>query len=166
MIAAQGVKVRFMQYADVGLKVYNNTLMTTPARFAAERGMSEAIVDGLIEATKLTLLDPEQALALFYKEVPEAALVAATKEQVRIGLGIFGVSILEETARVKGLGYAEPADFETMTDLTMKYLAKEGDKRPTVPEMLTNDFVGKVKLSDADWQKALANAKEFKSFLA
>jgi hypothetical protein len=53
-----------------------------------------------------------------------------------------------------------------MTDLVMKYIAKEGEKRPAVADMLTNKFVGGIKLSDAEWATANKGLDEFKGYLS
>jgi hypothetical protein len=48
----------------------------------------------------------------------------------------------------------------------MKYLARDGDKRPVASEIMTNKFAGEVKLSPAEWDKALKGAQEFRGFLS
>jgi hypothetical protein len=48
------------------------------------------------------------------------------------------------------MGYSDPKDYETMTDLVMKYVAREDDKRPPVPDMMTNRFARGLKLPPAE----------------
>jgi len=64
------------------------------------------------------------------------------------------------------MGYMEPKDYESMTDLVMKYLAKEGDQRPEVVNMMTNQFVGDHKPSAAEWDQMQKNAQEFRAYLS
>jgi len=52
------------------------------------------------------------------------------------------------------MGYSDPKDYETMTDLVMRYVAREDDKRPPVPDMMTNRFAGGLKLPPAEWDVA------------
>jgi hypothetical protein len=40
---------------------------------------------------------------------------------------------------------------EKMTDFVMQYQAEAGAKRPDIPNMFDNSYVGKVKLTDAEW---------------
>ena len=63
------------------------------------------------------------------------------------------------------MGWMEPKDYEAMTDLVMKYLAKEGDQRPDIAKMMTNRFLGDLKVSPAEWQQMQANAQEFRPYL-
>jgi len=53
-----------------------------------------------------------------------------------------------------------------MTDLVMKYLAKEGDERPEMAKIMTNQFVGDLKPSTADWDQMQKNAQEFRAYLS
>jgi NitT/TauT family transport system substrate-binding protein len=153
-------------FGDVGMTLYNNTLMTQPARLAAEPELCGAMADGLLQAVKFVLLEPEEAIKIFFKEVPEMGLAAQAREQTRVGLGIFRYVMLREPARVNGLGYADPKAYEEMTDLVMKYIAREGEKRPDVAAMLTNRFAGQIRLSDAEWARAGKDMDEFRSYLS
>jgi NitT/TauT family transport system substrate-binding protein len=65
-----------------------------------------------------------------------------------------------------GIGYAVPKDYEDMTELVMKYVAAKDDKTPAQTTLLTNDFAGKLKLTQSEWDKAMANAEPFRHFLA
>jgi hypothetical protein len=51
------------------------------------------------------------------------------------------------------MGYTEPKDYEVMTDLVMKYIARETDKRPSVADMMTNRFAGIIALTPAEWEQ-------------
>ena len=48
----------------------------------------------------------------------------------------------------------------------MKYLAAPGDRRPAPEEVFTNDLVGSVSLTAAEWDVAAASAAPFKAMLA
>jgi NitT/TauT family transport system substrate-binding protein len=58
-----------------------------------------------------------------------------------------------------------PQDFETMTDLVMNYIARENDERPPVASMMSNRFVGGLRLSDGEWQQAQKSALEFWAYV-
>ncbi len=165
ILYAGDYKPRFMLFSKYGIPLYHNSLMTQPARLAKDPGVCEAMVHGLLEAMRFTMLDPEAASAIFFKQVPEMALASKAKERVRVGLGIYIYQVLYPPAR-HGLGYGAPKDFEAMIDLVMKYVAKPTDKRPTVADVMTNRFVGKLKLTDAEWTRAEAGVKEFKQVLS
>jgi hypothetical protein len=124
-----------------------------------------AFVDGLLQGLKATLLDPAEAIKVFFKQVPEMALLAQAREQTRVGNGILMYVVARDIIRTNGLGYMEPQDYEAMTDLVMKYLAHEGDPRPEIAKVMTNRFAGGVKLSSAEWTEAQKNAQEFRPFV-
>jgi NitT/TauT family transport system substrate-binding protein len=164
--AATGVKAHFMLYSDYGIPNYGTTLMTQPARVVDEPELCAAFVDGLLHGLKATLLDPAEAIKVFFKQVPEMALLAQAREQTRVGNGILMYVVTRDIVRTNGLGYMEPKDYEAMTDLVMKYLAHEGDPRPETPNVMTNRFAGAVKLSPAEWAEAQKNAQEFRPFVS
>ena len=164
--AAQGVKSRSLLYSDAGLAFYGNTLMTQPARLASDRTTAEGMVRGLMKATRFTLLQPDDALKIFLKAVPEAALSKTAAEQARIGLGMYRLAMTAAKAHTHPLGWSDPADFASMLDLTMKYLATPEDKRPAANDVFTNDLIGTVSMTQAEWETAAASAAPFAAMLA
>jgi len=163
---ATGVQAHFMLYSDYGLPLYHNSLMTQQARYAAEPELCAAMADGLAHAVKATLLDPGEAMKVFLKQVPEMALAANGKEILRVGTGIYGYSAAREPLKLHGVGYHEPKDVELMIDLNMKYVAREGDKRPVASDIVTNKFAGQVTLSPAEWDQAIKGIQEFRGYLS
>ena len=59
IFAAEKVEVRNMLYSDVGLTLYNNSLITQQATLEKEPQLCADITDGLLEALKFSLLSPE-----------------------------------------------------------------------------------------------------------
>jgi hypothetical protein len=47
----------------------------------------------------------------------------------------------------------------------MKFLAKPGDKRPSVDDMMTNRLAGKIVLSADEWSTVQKNAQEFGTYV-
>ena len=164
-LAARGVNVRFMLYSQFGIPNYGNTLMTRPALLDSDPNLCAAVVDGAMQAIKFTLMQPKEATDIFFKEVPEVGMTTAGKEQIRIGLGIWQTTVLHDIARTQGLGVADSKAMDDMIDLTMEYVIKDGGKRPARDALMTNRFVGDVKLTDAEWQQAAAAGREFAKFL-
>jgi NitT/TauT family transport system substrate-binding protein len=115
---------------------------------------------------KATVLDPAEAMKVFFRQVPEMALAGQAREQIRVGTGILIYVAAREIIKTNGMGYMEANDYETMTDLVMKYLAHEGDQRPEIANLMTNRFVGGLKLSPAEWDQAQKNAQEFRPYVS
>jgi len=166
VLLSKGEKVRFMLYRAAGLVTYGNCITVTKKTYEADPGMCEAMVDGMMEALKFTLLDPEAAKEIFYKAVPEIALSSTGKEFTKLGLGIMSLGVTKTEAKTNGLAWADAKIFGEMTDVIMEYVAKPGMKRPAAEEIFTNKFAGKTKLTAAEWAKADGFAKPFESLLS
>jgi NitT/TauT family transport system substrate-binding protein len=164
--AASGVKAHFMLYSDYGLINYGTSVMTQPERVANAPELCAAFVDGMMQGLKVALTEPEEAIKVFLKQVPEMALVAQAREQLRVGVGILVCITAREIARVNGLGYLDPKDYETITDVVMQYLANPGDPRPDPTKLMTDRFAGGIKLSPGEWEQTQKNATEFRAYLS
>lgn len=163
---ATGVKARFMLFSDYDILNYGTTLMTQPARVADEPQLCAAVTEGLLQGLRATLLDPTEAIKVFFKQVPEMALAAQAREQIRVGTGILIYVGAREIIKANGMGYMEPKDYEMMADLVMKYLAKEGDQRPDISKVMTGQFAGVLKPLPAEWEQMQKNAQEFRAYLS
>jgi NitT/TauT family transport system substrate-binding protein len=165
LLISQGVGMRYFQYANYGLALYGNSLMTRTELYKKEPALCQAVVDGLLEGFKYMMLNPQESLDLLMKEVPESALVPTARAQYQLGYGVNVVTMLQGPVREQGLGYGDPAAYEQMIDLTMKYVAKPDDVRPTAAEMLTNEFVGKLHLADEEWKRVDESVASFKQYI-
>jgi NitT/TauT family transport system substrate-binding protein len=162
---ATGVKAHFLLYSNYGIPNYGTALVTQPPRVANEPELCAAFVDGLLQGLKASLLDPDEAIKVFYKQVPEVALLPQGREQTRVGNGINAFVVVRDLIKTNGLGYMDQQDYEVMADLVMKYLANEGDPHPVIDKAMTNRFIGGVKLSAAEWAEAHKNAQEFRPYV-
>jgi len=134
--------------------------------FGAGAAAVRALGQAGLYPSNCRLLDPGEAIKVFFKQVPEMALATQAREQIRVGTGILAYVAAREVIKTNGMGYMGPEDYEGMTDLVMKYLAKESDQRPDVPKMMTNQFVGDHKPSPVEWDQMQANAQEFRTYLS
>jgi NitT/TauT family transport system substrate-binding protein len=162
---ATGVAAHFMLYSEFGIPNYGNTVLTQPQLAQSSPELCAAFVDGMMEGLKATLLDPGEAIKVFFQQVPELALAAQAKEQVRVGTGIMTFVSARDTVKTKGMGYIDPKDYAAMTDLVMKYVAKPEDKRPDIDSMMTNKFTGAIKFTDAEWEQTQKNCQEFRAYV-
>ncbi len=162
----QHIETRNLLYSSVGLTLYNNSLMTQVATLEKEPKLCADMAAGLAEAIKFTILNPDEAVNIFLKEVPETALSADGAARTRIGIGIFNVSMLFKPLLDYGIGYAVPDDYKSMTELVMKYVADGADKEPGQSALFTNEYAGKLKLTQEEWDQATDKAKPFRAFLS
>ncbi len=166
VMLSQGTPSRWMLYSAAGIRNHGQTISTQTKTLESDPGLSEAIVDGLLEALAYTLTNPQEALELFLKEVPEMALRSSSKEFARIGLGMWHHGVDHPETREHGLGWSDPVAYSETTDLVMEYLASPGMKRPEPETLFTNRFAGKIKLTEADWAKIHERVSEFDKYLS
>ena len=147
---ANGFSPKIMLFSKFNLPLFGNALFTQQALLEKEPALCGAIAEGLNEATKFVLLKPEESLDIFFKANPEMELAKGAREQTKLALNFFRYSVVRDAAKQNGIGYAPPGDYQTMTDLVMKYVAPDG-KRPDLDKVVSNKFAGGVKMTDAEW---------------
>ncbi|WP_421998592.1 ABC transporter substrate-binding protein [Reyranella sp.] len=160
-LMAAGVNPRVFLYSKYGLPFYAHSLTTTPEFFAKEKALCEAMTMGLSEGVKFALLNPSETIEILFKEVPELKLASTAKEQLEIGMGVWAANYCSKTPMEKGVGFAEPAVYAKMTELILENASAPGDKKPDPNALFTNEFVGKLKLTDAEWAKAKAASSKY-----
>ena len=158
-IVAGGVQPRTFLFSKYGLPFYAHSLTTTTAYLAKEKGVSEAMAAGLCEGIKFALLKPDETIEILFKEVPEMKLASTAREQLQIGMGVWAANYVAKESMEHGVGYADPAAYVKMTDL-IAATGSPADKKPDPATLYTNEFVGKLTLTDAEWKTVKsANAK-------
>jgi NitT/TauT family transport system substrate-binding protein len=163
--AATDVQSRFILFSSYGMTFSGIGLVTQRSLAKSDPQLCKMMAVGLLKGLRDCLTQPDQALEAFIKEVPEIAASATARKQSRIGIGVFNVSMLSDVPKKHGFGYAPPEDYEKMIDLTMEYAADKGDTRPKVADLVSNDFIGDVRMDDAAWSKATASLAEFTNYL-
>jgi NitT/TauT family transport system substrate-binding protein len=165
VILSKKVPVRWMLYSAAGIRTYGQTIATTPKTLAEDPALCEAVVDGLLEGERYTMLEPQESMEMFFKEVPEISLNPSGREFTRIGLGMWHFQIDRPEPREHGLGWADEAVFGEMTDLVMTYIAAPEMKRPTTEALFTNRFAGKYKMTASEWASMRTRVAEFGKYL-
>jgi NitT/TauT family transport system substrate-binding protein len=164
-LLVQGVKFRFYNYADVGIRLYSNCLTTSPEYLKANRSVVEAWADGMNEGIKFCMLNFEEAVDIFVSEVPEVKMSSTGRIHTRYGAGLFLAAFLAPEVRDHGIGWGDLDSLGKQTDLVMKYAVAAGAKRPDVDAIFSNAMAGKIKISDAEWEVARRSASEFSPLL-
>jgi NitT/TauT family transport system substrate-binding protein len=155
-IVAGGVQPRTFLFSKFGLPFYAHSLTTTTAYLAKEKAVCQAMAEGLCEGVKFALLKPDETIEILFKEVPELKLASTAKEQLQIGMGVWASNYVAKEAMEHGIGYADPAAYVKMTELIVA-TGSPDDKKPDPATLYSNEFVGKLKLTDAEW-KAVKSA--------
>ena len=146
-------------FAKFGMDIYSLTFITQPNTIKKSPKQVAAFVEGVMEGLRFSYINPDQALADFVSAVPELGKTPRDREITRHSLLINTASGLTDDARKNGLGWHDPAKVGYTLRTVNTYL-----KLPTPPpvsSIYTNEFVGNVKLTDAEWSKAREQAKDY-----
>ena len=92
-------------------------------------------------------------------------MTATGRDQAKIGFGMYANTSLAKESKTNGFGWQDPNSLAKQIDLFMTYVAEKNDKKPTVDQILTNDFVGSVKLSDSEWSAAEKRFEPYRKYV-
>ncbi len=166
VMQAQNAASRFIPYSSAGLNFYSNVICTWPEILSGRAAQVEAMTEALLEAVALQLREPERALDMFVKQVPEIGITAGGRENARLSQGLMHATILAAEAMEHGLGYTDMAKWTAMTDLVMQYGAPADATRPANEAIISNRFAGKLKLTEAEWTAQRSRLQPFTAMLA
>lgn len=162
VLESLGVKTRFIPWAKAGVELYASQIIARRETIEADSALCQAMVDGILESVVYTLKNPNESLEILFKAQPEIALAKGGKENARISQGLTQVTMLGAEAQQNGLGYSSIPKLASMISLAARAGALTADAKPLVPEDLaTNRFVGKIKLSQAEWEQIRKNVAPY-----
>ncbi|GHC81851.1 hypothetical protein GCM10007320_24540 [Pseudorhodoferax aquiterrae] len=161
-----GVKTRFIPWATAGVQLYAAQVIARRETIEADPGLCQAMVDGILESVVYTLKKPEESLEMLYKAQPEIALAKGGKENARIAQGLAQATMVAPEAVEHGMGWSSIPTLASMISLAARAGALTADAKPLVPEDLaTNRFVGRIKLSAAEWDQIRKNVAPYNKML-
>ncbi|HZT50833.1 MAG TPA: ABC transporter substrate-binding protein [Stellaceae bacterium] len=158
-LAADGVPYETMFFAAHGLDIYSLTFATQPDRVKSAPKQVAAFVEGVMEGLKFAYLNPDKALADFIEAIPESGKTERDRKITRHSLLINTAEGLTEDVRRNGLGWHNPQKVARTLEVAESFLKLKS--KPALDAIYTNDFVGSVKLTDAEWTEARAKAKDY-----
>jgi NitT/TauT family transport system substrate-binding protein len=151
---ARKFAVRQWPYSAVGLKFYLTQIVAKPDFVDANRQLVADVIEGLFEGIKYTLLEPERSIDLHMKANPELAILDMGRDFINVGQSIVQVSIYSEQSRQHGLGYSVPEELASQAKILRETSLKDLPGEPAKPDSyLTNEFVGNVTLTPAQWDE-------------
>ena len=165
-LASNGVDVRFLLYKAAGLEFYGQSLITQTTRVTSEPALCQAFVAGAMESIQFIMTEPDEALAIFLKANDEVAMTASGKDYARIGLGLTNLTNLVPEVTANGLGWADPTKMKAQAETVLEFAAGQGAKLPEMSALFTNQFVGKVRLSDAQLARAQKAVEPYRKYVA
>ena len=161
ILLSRGISVRWLLYTSAGLPSYGTALITNPEMVRKDPALCQAIVDAMMQSLSYVLREPEEAIDIFFKELPEMGLSPGARQFVRIGMQAQQYALTSPETRTHGLGWADPGVYEAMTELVMRVAAPPGTAAPEVARWFTNRFAGNITLSESEWNKIAASGASF-----
>lgn len=152
VMQAQKAEHRFIPYGSAGLSFYANVVATRAETLRDKPQLCEAVTEALLEAAALQLREPDRALDMFVKQVPEIGITSGGRENARLSQGLMQWTMLAPEATGNGLGWTDMDRWRAMTDLVMEFSAPPDARRPEPEALISNRFAGRVKLSGTEWE--------------
>ncbi|MDB5560363.1 MAG: hypothetical protein JWQ36_3297 [Enterovirga sp.] len=165
VLMSQKQDVRWMLFSKAGLAMFGQAVATREDVIKRDPALVGAMVEGLMESLAYTLVNPDESIEIFLKEVPEISLNPNGKAFAQLGMGLSHYCTSKPEAKTHGLGWGSRALYDQMVDLVLKYLSGPNVKQPS-PGVFHDEFGGTVKLTDAQWAAVDARIASFAKLMA
>ena len=156
---------RFLPWNAADVSLYSGQVVTTHANLAKDKELSRAVTEALTEGLAFALKDPNGAIDIFMKEVPELAVAKGGRENAKISQAMMHYTVMSKEAQTHSIGYTDMAKAAQMVDLVMEFGAPKDAKKPDASTLFTNQFAGAVKLTPAEWAMVRKNVAEYAAIL-
>jgi NitT/TauT family transport system substrate-binding protein len=158
-LMADNVPYEIMFFASNGLDIYSLTFITPSDRLKSDRKQVGAFVEGAMEGLRFSYLNPEQSVDDIIEAVPETGKTPRDRAITMHSLKINIAEGLTDEVRKNGLGWHDDEKIRKTLEIGSTYLGLKN--MPGPGSVYTNDFVGGVKLSEAEWAHATELAKNY-----
>jgi NitT/TauT family transport system substrate-binding protein len=158
-LLADNTPYEIMFFSAHGLDIYSLTFITPADRLQASSAQVKAFVEGAMEGLKFSYLNPQRTLEDFVDAIPESGKTERDRAITMSSLLINTAEGLTDQARSNGLGWHDEARMKHTLEIGSSYLSLP--TTPALGSLYTNQFVGSVKLTDAEWAKARELAKPY-----
>jgi ABC-type nitrate/sulfonate/bicarbonate transport system substrate-binding protein len=163
---AQKVEHRFFPMSDAGLRLYGSSSLVSDDYLQKNRSLVAAFSEGMLEGLKFSLLNPAETIERFLKEQEEIALTRNARLFAEIGLGIAAAQVIAPESIEHSLGYTDLEEIGRQAALVRAFVGTEKDAAPPpVTRYATNDLIGQVTLSTAEWAKVRENAAPYAAYI-
>lgn len=148
-----------MFYEDYGVKMCSVIAACKRATIEKKPEVCKAFVEGLLEGLKFAYLNPEKAIDLHVESLKEFQGGApATREVLFYGQEV-GTSLgFVPSFKEHGLGTIDPQLTEVTRQSVETYMGIKNI--PPANQLYTNQFVGLVKLTPAEWSEVEQRVKK------
>jgi NitT/TauT family transport system substrate-binding protein len=156
---ASGTPYNLMLHAKYGLEMYSNAIIVHKDRVVKNPAQCQALLDGAMEGLKFSFLEPEQTTDIHLDMVKEYDKASNDRQFVKYGVLINTAVSMAPYLEKSGLGHMEEQLVRATQDKIVKYIGVKAEQGPSA--LYTNQFVGKVNLTPAEWKTVQASVKEY-----
>jgi len=157
---------RMLPFSQAGLQFYWLNTLTNGSFLAKNKELVENVQLGILEGMKFMLLNPQEAMERHLKEHEELALGKNGKLYVELGLGMTRAIMMAPESIEHGLGYTDFAKIEGQGKIVKQYASAPSDRElPKVDTFCSNDAIGKVTLSAAEWEQVRSSTQKYAKLL-
>jgi NitT/TauT family transport system substrate-binding protein len=157
---AQGQELNTIFYEDYGVKSFSIGVTCKRATIEKRPEVCQGFVDALLEGLKYVYLNPEKSVELHMKSVKELQGGSPLNQKViEYGQAVGTALGAVESFKRNGLGYMDPALIATTVNTVKTYM--DAKNVPELDKLYTNQFVGRVKLTEAEWQPVEIRSEKY-----
>jgi NitT/TauT family transport system substrate-binding protein len=157
---AQGQELNTIFYEDYGVKNFSIAVVCKRATIEKRPEVCQGFVDAILEGLKYVYLNPEKSVELHMKSVKELQGGGTLNQKViEYGQAVGTALGVAESVKLNGLGYMDPALVATTANTVKTYM--DVKNAPELDKLYTNQFVGSVKLTEAEWQAVEARSEKY-----
>ena len=156
---AQGQEINTILYEDYGVKGYSLVLACKAATAEKKPELCQAFVDGLVEGMKFVYLNPEEGVRNHLALVKEFQGAITNQKVIEYGQGIGTMLGMVPSFKNQGLGYMDPELMKITAESVQTYMGVKN--LPPLEKIYTNKFVGKTKLTDAEWSAVESRVERY-----
>jgi NitT/TauT family transport system substrate-binding protein len=154
-----GGEIDIMLYYKYGLKLYDTGVFATRTQVEKFPEVTKAVVEGAMEGLKLTYLKPADTLDLHIRAVKEFQGSERNRETIKHQIAINTALGIHPGPKEHGLGYFIPDEVTSNVAVAKEYLSLQKEVRPET--IYSNQFVGTVKLSSAEWDQVQQSVRSY-----
>lgn len=157
---AQGQELNTIFYEDYGVKSFSIGVTCKRATIEKRPEVCQGFLDALFEGLKYVYLNPEKSVELHMKSVKELQGGSPLNQKViEYGQAVGTALGAVESFKRNGLGYMDPALIATTVNTVKTYM--DAKNLPELDKLYTNQFVGRVTLTEAEWQPVEIRSEKY-----
>ena len=163
---SEGVPIKMMPFSEAGLQFYWLNTLTRGSFLAKNKELVDNVETGILEGMKFMLLNPQEAMERHLKEHEELALGKNGKLYVELGMGMTRAIMTAPESIQNGLGYTDLAKIDEQAKVVKQYASAPNDRDPpAAATFCTNNDIGKVTLTTAEWDQVRASTQKYVKLL-